>query len=589
MSTPTLPTIVERPLVKLDGAPISDALAENLVETRVELVTNGVGQATLRFYDSTFDVFEGGAGKIGGAVEISFPTPDSQQPTKVFAGEIVSLAAEQGPNDLHEFVITAYDHAHRLARSVKGHVWANVKYSDMASRIAQRNGLRVDVAATTTAFPHIMQTTDDASFLSHICERSGMTWRVLDRKLIVQPVGTGAATATWGEDLRRFTTRIGGPGPVGTVEVRGWDPKRKQTIVGRAQGPSTHLSAAAATATARSAGYTKFGTATRVMSNIVTDSVSEAGDVATALRERMDSTVTQARGEVLGNPTLVPGMKLTVKGVGATFGGDYVLTSVEHVYTTRAYVTRFHAGTRSPSGLVDLLGAAPRFHGATIGIVTNNRDPDGMSRVKLKLPMVSDELETDWARVVSAGAGAARGLQIIPAVNDEVLVVFDGGDTRHPIVIGGLWNGKDAPPKKPEEATASGATKVWHLQTAAGHKLTFDEREAGKEFVTILLKDGKTKLHLGVDKVELWGGTQTVHVKTGQSNITLDQNNVNVESMNISLKASSAVKIEGATVEVKAQTTAKVAGTIVDVQGQGPVNVQGGGPVSIKGTLVKIN
>ena len=31
-------------------------------------------------------------------------------------------------------------------------------------------------------------------------------------------------------------------------------------------------------------------------------------------------------------------------------------------------------------------------------------------------------------------------------VGDEVLVAFEGGDLRHPFVIGGLWNGQDAPP-----------------------------------------------------------------------------------------------------------------------------------------------
>ena len=32
-------------------------------------------------------------------------------------------------------------------------------------------------------------------------------------------------------------------------------------------------------------------------------------------------------------------------------------------------------------------------------------------------------------------------------MNDEVLVVFEGGDPRRPYVIGGLWNGSDKPPE----------------------------------------------------------------------------------------------------------------------------------------------
>jgi uncharacterized protein involved in type VI secretion and phage assembly len=305
----------------------------------------------------------------------------------------------------------------------------------------------------------------------------------------------------------------------------------------------------------------------------------------------MDSSLTQARGEVFGDPTLVPGTKLTVEGMGTQFSGVYRLTAVEHVYTAKGYVTRFQAGTRSSAGLVSALGGTSTFQGATVGIVTNNDDGQGMGRVKLKLPMLSEELETDWARVVTLGGGASRGMQITPAVNDEVLVVFEGGDLRRPVVIGGLWNGSDAPPKASSVTTASGVTKMWHFQTAAGHQLTFDESESGKEHVTILLKDSKTKLRLGVDKVELWADQQTVQLKTGQSSITLDPSNVKIEASNISLKATSgAVKIEGVTVEAAAQTSAKLTGgTTVDVQGQATASLQASGQVALKGALVKIN
>ena len=40
----------------------------------------------------------------------------------------------------------------------------------------------------------------------------------------------------------------------------------------------------------------------------------------------------------------------------------------------------------------------------------------------------------------------ARRVEVGPDVGDEVLVAFQGGDPRHPIVIGALWNGQDSPP-----------------------------------------------------------------------------------------------------------------------------------------------
>jgi uncharacterized protein involved in type VI secretion and phage assembly len=34
----------------------------------------------------------------------------------------------------------------------------------------------------------------------------------------------------------------------------------------------------------------------------------------------------------------------------------------------------------------------------------------------------------------------------VPSVNDEVLCAFEHGDMDHPVVLGGLWNGKDTIP-----------------------------------------------------------------------------------------------------------------------------------------------
>ena len=39
-----------------------------------------------------------------------------------------------------------------------------------------------------------------------------------------------------------------------------------------------------------------------------------------------------------------------------------------------------------------------KIQGVVIGVVTNNEDPDGMGRVKVKFPWLSDEDESNWAR-----------------------------------------------------------------------------------------------------------------------------------------------------------------------------------------------
>lgn len=52
---------------------------------------------------------------------------------------------------------------------------------------------------------------------------------------------------------------------------------------------------------------------------------------------------------------------------------------------------------------------------------------------------------------VATTPAAAAGRACLPEIDDEVIVVFEPGALSEPVVIGGLWNGVDAPP--PDSAT----------------------------------------------------------------------------------------------------------------------------------------
>src|SRR5215470_13997539 len=94
-------------------------------------------------------------------------------------------------------------------------------------------------------------------------------------------------------------------------------------------------------------------------------------------------------------------------------------------------------------------GLGGHWYGVFPGLVSDIKDPDGQGRVKVTLPWAPDpgggryEL---WARLATMMAGNNRGTWFIPDVNDEVLVLFEGGDPRRPCVVGALWNGSDSPP-----------------------------------------------------------------------------------------------------------------------------------------------
>ncbi len=129
------------------------------------------------------------------------------------------------------------------------------------------------------------------------------------------------------------------------------------------------------------------------------------------------------------------------------------------------------------------------FYGVTVGVVTNNQDPDGLGRVKVRFPWLSDEDESHWARVLTPMAGPERGLWLLPEVDDEVLVSFEHGRVEFPYVLGALWNGKDAPPA----ANDDGKNNLRLLKSRSGHIIQLDDTE-GEENITIIDKSGSNSI-----------------------------------------------------------------------------------------------
>ena len=182
-------------------------------------------------------------------------------------------------------------------------------------------------------------------------------------------------------------------------------------------------------------------------------------------------------------------------------------------------------------------GLGGRFYGVYPAVVTDIADPDSQGRVRIQLPWSSDEEGRRyevWARLATLMAGANRGSWFVPDVDDEVLVCFEAGDTRRPYVIGGLWNGQDAPP---ESMDGGGENNLKVLCSRNGVKVTLDD------------SSGQERLLL-----ETPGGQQVL-LKDGPGSIELEDSNgnsVKLEAAGITVNASAKVTINGSMVEISA-------------------------------------
>ena len=172
-----------------------------------------------------------------------------------------------------------------------------------------------------------------------------------------------------------------------------------------------------------------------------------------------------------------------------------------------------------------------KMEGVVTGIVKSLDDRNGLGRIELSFPWLSETTRSSWAPVAAPLAGKERGAFFMPEVGDEVLVAFEHGDFAHPYIVGFLWNGADKPPESTSQnriiltpgghtlrfEDKAGARKVI-LRSSTGHEVTLDD--AGKA-VTIKTAGGLSlTLDDNTTAIKLKGGGRTVTMSGGTLEIT---------------------------------------------------------------------
>lgn len=181
------------------------------------------------------------------------------------------------------------------------------------------------------------------------------------------------------------------------------------------------------------------------------------------------------------------------------------------------------------------VGFGGRWYGVYPALVSDIKDPDGQGRVKVTLPWSPD---TDggryeaWARLATLMGGNNRGSWFVPDVNDEVLIVFEGGDPRRPYVIGGLWNGNDSPPDSMDGA-GNNYRKV--IRSRNGVRITLDDQD-GQESLMLETPGGQ--------KITMKDGPGAVEI------VDSNGNSVMLETSGITVNASAKVTISASTAEI---------------------------------------
>ncbi|MBE9079829.1 VgrG-related protein [Romeria aff. gracilis LEGE 07310] len=663
---------VAKPILKIDGEAASNDLIEDILQISVEESLHLPGMFTLVIQNDYYGgetnykvwkhekLFE-----IGKSIEIGFSSSttdsdefDDENKGTVIKGEITAIETHFTSEAQAPIIIRGYDASHRLHRGRHSRSFQNKTDADIVRSIAAEVGIavgKIDATGGPYGYGDIggasgyafQQNQTNMEFLRSRAARHGFELFVQDGKLnFRKPSKDDTLTLEWLQDIHSFRVRVSSAEQVKSVEVRGWDYSRKEVIaetISKAKQVLTDTDTGAASKTVSSFDG-KPKTPTLMLVDQPISQAKEAKALAQALYDELGGEFVQADARSEGDPTIRPGRVVKLTGMGK-YSGSYYVTETRHLFHERIYRTEFSVrGLRGGDLLQTLETKHTLQPGQTlmVGIVADNKDPKGWGRVRVKLPTLTEEHMSNWARMVSIGAGSSQGVDWLPEINDEVLVAFEHGDIHRPYILGGVWNGKDKPPEKVEDAIANGKVRLRTLKTRLGHTLQFVEEDKGDskkgvylttadkhqlhlsdtdQYAELKTKDGhQLRLDDKAKKIELKtkdghqismedGGKKVDIISTGSLNAksgkTGSSDKVNINGGEITLTGATkitlkvggskivlsptGIDISGTQVNIKASATAKLEGTIVDVKGSATVNVQSSGMTKVAGSLLKLN
>lgn len=433
--------------------------------------------------------------QIGKSVEIGFISStthsedfDDEKEGMILKGEITAIETHFTERTQAPIVVRGYDVSHRLYRGRQSRSFINMTDSDIVRKVIEDVGISPGmIDASGVAHDYVFQQNQtNMEFLRERAARIGFELFVRDSKLYFRkpkPDPAKSLDLEWLVDIHSFRVRVTSAEQVEEVEVRAWDYGEKRPIIAKARTEQAITKTQNGKGSSTSSTFDgKPPNPRMIVVNQPLFQPKEADVMAQALCDDLGGQFIHADARGEGNPEIRPGGVVKLNEMGP-HSGTYYITETRHSYVERVYTTEFTVRGMHSGNLMAVIASTPHLHpGQTflVGIVTDNEDPEGWGRVKVKFPTLTEDHASNWARVVSVGAGNQRGFDCLPEIDDEVLVVFEHGDIHRPYVLGGVWNGKDAPPNSVQDNVQDGKVRLRTFKTRVGHQIQFVDENKGR-------------------------------------------------------------------------------------------------------------
>lgn len=184
----------------------------------------------------------------------------------------------------------------------------------------------------------------------------------------------------------------------------------------------------------------------------------------------------------------------------------------------------------------------PHYPGLYIGYVVDRSDPEGLGRVRIRVPGLLEPASAwAWPLGTVGGGSRGRGFYCVPDLGAECGVLFHAGDIDHPYFLAGHWGRPDGEPEVPTPVRGLPPDEAPQLRVFETGRflLGFDDRN-GREALRIEDK-------VSGDQIVLDGFAMAVTIKATSS---------------LSLQCDGVVSIEGVSVVINGRPVLAGGGAI---------------------------
>ncbi len=272
----------------------------------------------------------------GDALEIKIG-PDDSSAAAVFKGEVVGVEPVFDAGSESRVTIRAFNRLHRLTRGRKSRTYEKMSDSDIVSKIAGEHSLTAKTTSDVNIkYDHVYQHNQtDLEFILQRAARIDYEVFVDDKDLNFRKRDVSkdsGITLQMKEDaeyaLQRFAPRLSTAGMVQEVNVRAWDPKKREEIIGKATAPQSKLGGTDGGASANS----PFGKKFYYDVEIPICTVEEANAIAKAKLEELTMSYITGDAVCFGHPKLKAGIVVTIDLEDDRFKGKYYIIGCSQRY-----------------------------------------------------------------------------------------------------------------------------------------------------------------------------------------------------------------------------------------------------------------